>query len=141
MFIQCNGPESRTQASIGISRQREAGASTDSEDESASPRSSSSSSSSAGGGGFSFFNAAEAAVVVRCLEQLLLQGGMAAADVCVITPYSGQVSLNFQQQQLRNIAAESIIQRRCKIKSYAAMILGASMLSHAVYHSFWACQL
>jgi hypothetical protein len=28
---------------------------------------------------------------VRCLEQLLLQGGLAAADLCVIAPYSGQV--------------------------------------------------
>lgn len=94
MFIQCSGPESRTQASIGISRQREAGASTDSEEEPAGQRSSNSSSSATGGGGggFSFFNAAEAAVVVGCLEQLLLQGGLASADVCVITPYSGQVS-------------------------------------------------
>uniref|UniRef100_A0A383VFK2 AAA+ ATPase domain-containing protein n=1 Tax=Tetradesmus obliquus TaxID=3088 RepID=A0A383VFK2_TETOB len=96
MFIQCNGPESRTQASMGISRQREAGASTDSEDEPAGQRGSNSNSSSSsvaggGGGGFSFFNAAEAAVVVGCLEQLLLQGGLASADVCVITPYSGQV--------------------------------------------------
>jgi hypothetical protein len=92
MFIQCNGPESRTQASISISRQREAGTSTDSEDDAASPRSSSSSSAVGGGsGGFSFFNAAEAAVVVRCLDGLLLQGGLESADVCVITPYSGQV--------------------------------------------------
>jgi hypothetical protein len=99
MFIQCNGPESRTQASIGISRQREAGASTDSEDD-AGP-SSSSSSVKSGGGGFSFFNNAEAAVVVGCLEQLLLQGGMASADVCVITPYSGQVRLRLCWQEIK----------------------------------------
>jgi hypothetical protein len=41
---------------------------------------------------------------VRCLEQLLLQGGMASADVCVITPYSGQVRRSCAVKQ--NLKAE-----------------------------------
>ena len=104
MFIQCKGPEARTAASFSISRQREAADSLDEEPSSSSSssssrsRSSSSSSSSGGGdagsssgsGGYSYFNEAEAAVVVDCLRQLLA-AGMQPQDVCVITPYSGQV--------------------------------------------------
>lgn len=112
MFIQCRGPEARTAASFSISRQRETVDSTDADDGDADDgavsrngsssrngrRSSSSSSAvdgsspgdgagdSGGAGGYSYFNAAEADVVVRCLQQLL-GAGMQPEDMCVITPY------------------------------------------------------
>jgi regulator of nonsense transcripts 1 len=99
VFIQCKGPEARTAASFSISRQREAADSLDEEPSSSSSsssssngsrRSSSNGGSSGGSGGYSYFNEAEAAVVVDCLRQLLA-AGMQPQDVCVITPYSGQV--------------------------------------------------
>lgn len=76
MFLQCKGRESRTAASIGVSRQRESLDSTDGDE----------SSSSGGSGGYSYSNADEAALVFSCLKRLLVSG-MLPQDVCVITPY------------------------------------------------------
>lgn len=108
MFIQCKGPEARTAASFSVSRQREATALSSSEEDPDSTAavsrncssgrptnsgSSGSTSSSSGGGGYSYFNAAEAEVVVECVQRLLATG-LQAQDVCVITPYRwGGVSI------------------------------------------------
>lgn len=104
LFIQCKGPEARTAASWSISRQHAAVSSTDEGDDnepstrrgrtSGTSGSSSSSSGVGGGGGsgsvgsggYSYFNAAEASVVVDCLQKLL-GAGMQPVDMCVITPY------------------------------------------------------
>jgi hypothetical protein len=88
MFIQCKGPEARTAASISVSRQREALNSTDEGPDSTSNSNSrpTDNSSSGSSGGYSYFNAAEAAVVVDTLQQLL-GAGMQPQDLCVITPY------------------------------------------------------
>lgn len=99
MFIQCRGPEARTAASFSIARQREAIDSVDEAPSSndapagrgrergrATSNADSITSSGTGGGGYSYFNAAETAVVVECVQQLLA-AGMQPEDLCVITPY------------------------------------------------------
>jgi hypothetical protein len=112
MFIQCKGPEARTAASISISRQREALNSTDEEPDSTSSsgssRSTTDNSSSGCSGGYSYFNAAEAAVVVDTLQQLL-GAGMQPEDLCVITPYrcmllAGQAVSNSAQQPAQQLS-------------------------------------
>jgi len=100
IFIQCHGPEARTAASFSIARQRETLDTVDNGSTSsngapagrgrergrATSNADSITSSSTGGGGYSYFNAAETAVVVECVQQLLA-AGMQPEDLCVITPY------------------------------------------------------
>lgn len=99
MFIQCNGPESRTNASISINRIREDDDNTTEAQYSGSTSTlaNNGSSSGSGGSGHSFFNRSEAVAVVQCVQQLLLSGGLSSANVGVITPYSGQVSVGAYQ--------------------------------------------
>jgi regulator of nonsense transcripts 1 len=80
--------------------------------------SSSNGGSSGSSGGYSYFNEAEAAVVVDCLRQLLA-AGMQPQDVCVVTPYSGQVR---SIQRLLSLDSKRPGERRVLDAAVASMV-------------------
>jgi regulator of nonsense transcripts 1 len=115
MFIQVNGPESRTAASISINRgqlETLSSSSDTDEDDSSSSSSSGGGGSGAVSGGYSYFNTAEAAAIVQCLRHLLQGSDVGPADVCVISPYSGQVRCVQQLLSMREHSSSSSIRQR-----------------------------